>query len=124
MANDAKELQRRKEMQEKREELLKVIEEEGQRCMEKYCEITEKWPDILVLKHPLDIHDELEKQNAKCLEVLRKKDALIAELKQELEDADLQYVEDVKKQNEDIDLLIERMENQVGLFFRYVISFK
>lgn len=111
-------------MQEKREELLKVIEEEGQRCMEKYCEITEKWPDILVLKHPLDIHDELEKQNAKCLEVLRKKDALIAELKQELEDADLQYVEDVKKQNEDIDLLIERMENQVGLFFRYVISFK
>lgn len=124
MANDAKELQRRKEMQEKREELLKVIEEESQRSMEKYHEITEKWPDILASKHPLDIHDELEKQNTKCLEILKQKDALITELKQELDNADLQYAEDVKKQNEDIDLLIERMENQVGLFFCYVISFK
>ncbi|XP_043510116.1 dynein regulatory complex protein 1 isoform X2 [Frieseomelitta varia] len=113
VANDAKELQRRKEMQEKREELLKVIEEEGQKSMEKYHEITEKWPDILASKHPLDIHDELEKQNTKCLEILEQKDALIAELKQELDNADLQYTEDVKKQNEDIDLLIERMENQI-----------
>ncbi|KOX80024.1 hypothetical protein WN51_06436 [Melipona quadrifasciata] len=113
VANDAKELQRRKEMQEKREELLKVIEEEGQRSIEKYHEITRKWPDILASKHPLDIHDELEKQNAKCLEILKQKDALITELKQELDNADLQYTEDVKKQNEDIDLLIERMENQI-----------
>lgn len=113
VANDAKELQRRKEMQEKREELLKVIEEEGQRSIEKYHEITRKWPDILASKHPLDIHDELEKQNAKCLEILKQKDALITELKQELDNADLQYAEDVKKQNEDIDLLIERMENQI-----------
>ncbi|XP_026295650.1 dynein regulatory complex protein 1 isoform X2 [Apis mellifera] len=81
--------------------------------MEKYDEITKKWPDILALKHPLDIHDEIELQNAKGLEILKKKDDFIALLKQELEDADLTFAEDVKKQNEDINLLIERMESQV-----------
>lgn len=84
--------------------------------MEKYDEITKKWPDILALKHPLDIHDEIELQNAKGLEILKKKDDFIALLKQELEDADLTFAEDVKKQNEDINLLIERMESQVSVF--------
>lgn len=84
--------------------------------MEKYEEITKKWPDILALKHPLDIHDEIELQNAKGLEILKKKDEFIAQLKQELENADLMFAEDVKKQNEDINLLIERMESQVSVF--------
>lgn len=101
-------------MREKRERLLEVLEEEDKKCTEKYREITEKWPVILASKHPLDIHEELESQNAKCLEILEKKDELIAELKQELDNADLQYAEDVNKQNEEIDLLIERMENQVS----------
>ncbi|XP_026666774.1 dynein regulatory complex protein 1 [Ceratina calcarata] len=113
VANDAKELQRRKEMQEKREQLLAVLEEEDKKSMEKYREITEKWPSILASNDPIDIHDELQAQNAKCLEILDKKDALIAELKEELQKADVQYSEDVKKQNEDIDILIERMENQI-----------
>ncbi|XP_050578989.1 dynein regulatory complex protein 1 isoform X2 [Bombus affinis] len=115
VANDAKELQRRKEMREKRERLLEVLEEEDKKCTEKYREITEKWPAILASKHPLDIDEELQSQNAKCLEILEKKDALIAELKQELDNADLQYAEDVNKQNEEIDLLIERMENQIRI---------
>lgn len=120
IANDARELQRRKEAQETRDRLLKVLEEEDKECMEKYHEITKKWPDILASKDPLHIHDELEAQNTECLKILENKDVLIAELKEELKNADLKYAEDVKKQNEDIDLLIERMENQVSfsiLFF-------
>ncbi|XP_053988810.1 dynein regulatory complex protein 1 isoform X1 [Hylaeus volcanicus] len=113
VANDARELERRKVMQETRDRLLAALEEEDKKCMEKYLEISQKWPDILACKDPLDIHDELEAQNARCLEILDKKDALIAELKQELENADSMYAEEVKKQNEDIDVLVERMENQV-----------
>ncbi|XP_076232104.1 dynein regulatory complex protein 1 isoform X1 [Calliopsis andreniformis] len=113
IANDARELQRRKEVQETRERLLQILEEEDEKCMEKYQEITEKWPSILASKDPLDIHNRLDAQNAECLEILEKKDALIAELKLALENADLQFAEDMKKQNEDIDLIIERMENQV-----------
>ncbi|XP_076675333.1 dynein regulatory complex protein 1 [Andrena cerasifolii] len=113
IANDARELQRRKEVQETRDRLLKALEEEDKECMEKYHEITRKWPDILASKDPLHIHDELEAQNTECLKILEKKDFLIAELKEELKNADLKYAEEVQKQNEDIDLLIERMENQV-----------
>ncbi|XP_076386517.1 dynein regulatory complex protein 1 isoform X2 [Megachile rotundata] len=113
VATDAKELRRRKEVKETREKVLKILEEEDQNCMEKYNEIAKKWPSILASKDPLEIHDELEAQQAKCREILDKKDALIAQLKEDLEHADLKYEEDVKKQNEDIDLLIERMENQV-----------
>ncbi|XP_015430872.1 PREDICTED: dynein regulatory complex protein 1 [Dufourea novaeangliae] len=113
IANDARELERRKEVQETRKRLLAMLEEEDVKCMEKYREISAKWPDILACKDPLDIHDELEAQNSKCLEILEEKNAVIAELKQELENADIMYTEEVKKQSEDIDLLVERMEAQV-----------
>lgn len=103
-------------MEEKRQKLLEILEEENKVYMEKYDEITKKWPDILALKHPLDIHDEIELQNARGLEILKKKDDFIALLKQELQNADLMFTEDVKKQNEDINLLIERMESQVSVF--------
>lgn len=109
-------MERRKEVEGKRQKLLEILEEENKIYMEKYEEITKKWPDILALKHPLDIHDEIELQNAKGLEILKKKDEFIAQLKQELENADLMFAEDVKKQNEDINLLIERMESQVSVF--------
>ncbi|XP_034182082.1 dynein regulatory complex protein 1 [Osmia lignaria lignaria] len=125
VACDAKELQRRKEMKETRERLLKMLEEEDKNCMQKYREITEKWPSIVASKDPLDIHNELEAQNVKCNEILEKKDALIAQLKQELENADIKYEEDVKNQNADIDLLIERMENQARTMakaYRYELN--
>ncbi|XP_076279610.1 dynein regulatory complex protein 1 isoform X2 [Lasioglossum baleicum] len=113
VANDARELERRKEVRETRNRLLEILEEEDKKYMEKYYEINAKWPEIFECKDPLDIHDELEAQKSKCLAVLEKKDALILELKQELENADDKYAEEVKKQRKDIDLLIERMENQM-----------
>jgi len=119
VANDARELQRRKEAQEIRRTLLKKLEEDEEECMRRYREINEKWSNILASKDPLDIHAEMEAQNARCLEVMEKKDAVIAQLRQELEDADLEFVNDQKHQNEDIDLLINRMDNQV----RYTYAF-
>jgi len=119
VANDARELQRRKEAQEIRRMLLKKLEEDEEECMRRYREINEKWSNILASKDPLDIHAEMEAQNARCMEVMEKKDAVIAQLRQELENADLEFVNDQKHQNEDIDLLINRMDNQV----RYTYDF-
>ncbi|XP_078045047.1 dynein regulatory complex protein 1 [Augochlora pura] len=113
VANDARELERRKEVQETRNRLLEVFEEENKKYVEKFHEISAKWPEIFDCKDPLDIYDELEAQKARCNEVLEKKDALIAELKKELENADEKYADQAKQQNNDIDLLIERMETQV-----------
>ncbi|KAG7209368.1 hypothetical protein KM043_015468 [Ampulex compressa] len=113
VANDARELQRRREEQEIRRMLLTMLEEEDKECMRRYGEINEKWPELISSNDPLDIHSAMAAQNVKCLDILAKKDAVIADLRQELENADLKFVNDQKNQNEDIDLLIERMENQV-----------
>lgn len=113
VANDARELQRRREAQEIRRMLLRKLEEDDEECMKRYREINEKWSDILASKDPLDIYAEMEAQNAKCLEIMERKDAVIAELRQELENADFKFVNDQKSQNEDVDLLINRMDNQV-----------
>lgn len=113
IANDARELQRRSKEQELRKTLLQKLEEEDEECTRRYKEINNKWSSILASKNPLDIHAEMEAQNAKCLEIMARKDAVIAELRQELENADRQFINDQKSQNEDIDLLIERMDKQV-----------
>lgn len=117
VANDARELQRRKEAQEIRRTLLRKLEEDDEECMRRYRVINEKWSNILASKDPLDIHAEMKAQNAKCLEIMERKDAVIAELRQQLENADLKFVNDQKNQNEDIDLLINRMDNQVRYIY-------
>lgn len=114
LANDARELQRRKEEQEIRKALLKRLQEDDEECITKYKEINEKWTNILASNDPLDIHAEMEAQNARCMEIIERKDAVIAELQQELENTDLIFVDDQKAQNEDVDLLIDRMDHQVG----------
>lgn len=114
LANDARELQRRKEEREIRKALLKRLQEDDEECITKYKEINERWTNILASNDPLDIHAEMEAQNARCMEIIKRKDAVIAELQQELENTDLIFVDDQKAQNEDVDLLIDRMDHQVG----------
>lgn len=88
--------------------------------MKRYKRINEKWSTILASKDPLDIHAEMEAQNTKCLEIMERKDAVIAQLRQELENADLKFVNDQKNQNEDIDLLINRLDNQVRFIYFFL----
>ncbi|XP_020291637.1 dynein regulatory complex protein 1 isoform X2 [Pseudomyrmex gracilis] len=114
VANDFRELQRRKEQQEIRQSLLRMLEENDEECMKRYKEINEKWSGILVSKDPLDIHAAMEAQNVKCLEIMAKKDAVIAELQKEIENADLKFVNDQATQNEDIDILIDRIDKQMN----------
>jgi len=120
LANDARELQRRDEEQEIRKMLLKKLEEDDKICMKKYKEINDKWSGIIVSKDPLDIHAEMEAQNARCMEIIARKDAIIAELQVELENADLKFLDDQKIQSEDINLLVDRMDNQVSEIYTFV----
>nr|XP_050863595.1 dynein regulatory complex protein 1 isoform X4 [Vespula vulgaris] len=115
VANDARELERRKKVQETREALLDKLERDNEECMLKFKEIDEKWSDIFSSKDPLDIEEKMMRQNAKCLELLAKKDEIITGLKTELENADVQFTLDLKKQDEDIDVLIERIDRQLNI---------
>ncbi|XP_033227866.1 dynein regulatory complex protein 1 isoform X2 [Belonocnema kinseyi] len=114
IANDARELDRRGKENETRNNLLQMLEENSKQCTERYQEINEKWSSILESKDPLDIHAAMMAQNEKCLKVLAMKDSAISELKKELEEADAKFNLDQKKQTEDIDILIERIDLQVN----------
>ncbi|XP_020710437.2 dynein regulatory complex protein 1 [Athalia rosae] len=114
IANDAREVHRRNEESQVRRKLLAQLEEEAKESMEKYHEINAKWTNILASKDPLDIHCEMKAQNTKCLEILKEKDQLISDLKHVLEDTDLKFATDQQKQNDDINLLMERIDNQIN----------
>ncbi|XP_015112536.1 dynein regulatory complex protein 1 [Diachasma alloeum] len=115
VANDAREVARREDEIATRNTLLEGLEKEAADSLEKYEEINSKWTPILASKDPLDIHGGIQSQTAKCNEVLAQKDIIISELKQELENADLKFENDQKKQNDDINLLIERIEMQITI---------
>ncbi|XP_012279027.1 dynein regulatory complex protein 1 [Orussus abietinus] len=114
VANDAREVQRRKDEAALRKKLLNKLEEVASDCLGKYNVINKKWEEVLGFDDPLNIHHEMQAQNAKCLEVLAEKDAVIDELKKELENADIKFAADQRKQIDNINLLIERIDSQVN----------
>ena len=91
-----------------------MLDENAKECTDRYQEINGKWSSILESKDPLDIHSALVAQNEKCLEILAMKDSAISKLKKELEEADAKFNLDQKKQIEDIDILIDRIDLQVS----------
>ena len=61
---------------------------------------------------PQELHDLLGQQIADYEEMTNEKNRLIKEFESELKVKDDQYIRDLKQQAEDVDLLLERMENQ------------
>lgn len=114
VANDARELERRTKANQIRGDLLRRLEENAEDCRNRYDVINAQWSSILESNDPLDIDAEMEAQKLKCDEVLDKKNAAIAELKEAIKKADEKYFEDQDRQRDDIRLIIERIEHQVG----------
>ncbi|XP_071987938.1 dynein regulatory complex protein 1 [Engystomops pustulosus] len=113
VAADAREMQRRGEEEELRKMRVEKIDNEATTSYQKFEEITKKW----LLGEEKRIAEELwgllNSQQLQCGQLIEDKNGLIGELQQELRRKDDQYVKDLKKQSEDISLLIERMEEQV-----------
>ena len=79
---------------------------------ERFDEIMKKWSEGKDKKIPQEIQELLQQQRAACLAMTDEKDKLINEFQQELKAKDDQYVKHLKKQAEDVDLVLERMEEQ------------
>ena len=60
-----------------------------------------------------DLHDLLMQQKSACDSMIEEKNKLVKEFQEELKAKDDQYVKDLKKQAEEIDLMVERMEDQI-----------
>ncbi|XP_026146662.1 dynein regulatory complex protein 1-like isoform X1 [Carassius auratus] len=114
VAVDARESDRRTELEEACRLRREKLENEAKSSQEKFEEITRKWTDAKMKQTPLDLRDALNSQQQLCEQIVADKNKLISELQQELKASDDRYVKDLKKQAKDIDLIIERMEEQIS----------
>ncbi|TRZ02441.1 hypothetical protein DNTS_034482 [Danionella cerebrum] len=114
VAAEARESNRKTEQEEASHLRKEKLENEANASLEKLEEITHKWTDATNKKTPLELRDGLNSQQQLCEQILAEKNKLISELQQELKVSDDRYVKDLKRQAKDIDLLIERMEEQIS----------
>ncbi|XP_011233313.2 dynein regulatory complex protein 1 isoform X1 [Ailuropoda melanoleuca] len=113
VATDIREIHRRVEEEEIKRQRLEKLESEVKTSQDKFDEITAKWEEGKQKRIPQDLWDMLNTQQVHCAGLIEDKNKLISELQQELKTKDDQYVKDLKKQSDDICLLLERMEEQV-----------
>ncbi|XP_045835999.1 dynein regulatory complex protein 1 isoform X1 [Meles meles] len=113
VATDIRETHRRVEEEEIKRQRLEKLENEVKTSQDKFDEITAKWEEGKQKRIPQDLWEMLNTQQVHCAGLIEDKNKLISELQQELKIKDDQYVKDLKKQSDDICLLLERMEEQV-----------
>ncbi|XP_062857238.1 dynein regulatory complex protein 1 [Trichomycterus rosablanca] len=120
VASDARESKRRAELEEARRLRIDKLETEAKSSLEKCEEIMHKWTVAKAKNIPQDLRDALSGQQQLCGKIIDNKNKLINELQQELKASDDRYVKDLKRQAGDVDLMIERMQEQItGLMKSY-----
>ena len=112
VAVDAREVGRRQEEDEGGKARQEKLEAEKNAGEERFQEIIRKWSQTSKKKVPQELQDLLQQQKEACDEMIQEKEKLITEFQEELKAKDEQYVKHLKMQAEDIDLLVERMEEQ------------
>ncbi|NXW94535.1 DRC1 protein, partial [Alopecoenas beccarii] len=113
VAADLRETQRRAEEAELKLQRLERLEKEAKSGTAKFEEITSKWALATERTIPQELWQLLDQQQQRCTRLLEQKNQLIGDLQQELKNKDEQYVQAIKKQSDDINLLLERMEEQI-----------
>ena len=106
---DARKIDEEKSNKERREKL----EAEVKASMERFEEITKRWDSAHALKVPQKLDDMMTNQRELINSMIAEKEKIIQTFQLELKAKDDQYVKDLKKQAEDIDLIIERMNAQI-----------
>ncbi|NWU59114.1 DRC1 protein, partial [Dromas ardeola] len=118
VAADLRETQRRAEEAELKLQRAEKLDKEATSSTYKFVEITSKWALAKEMKIPQELWQLLNQQQQQCALLLEEKNKLISDLQQELKNKDEQYVEAIKKQSDDIHLLLERMEEQIRLMLK------
>ncbi|XP_053240014.1 dynein regulatory complex protein 1 [Podarcis raffonei] len=113
VAADSRETHRRAEEEELNRQRVEKLENESKANQDKFNEITSKWGATKEKIIPQELWEGLNAQQMLCAQLIEEKNKLISELQQELKSKDDQYVKDLRKQSEDINLLLERMEEQI-----------
>ncbi|KAK5852883.1 hypothetical protein PBY51_006718 [Eleginops maclovinus] len=112
-AADAKESMRRAELEEARRQRLERLEKDSRSSQEIFEEITRGWSLSTQKVIPQELQEALKNQQWLCDALIQDKKKLISDLQQELKVGDDRYVKDLRKQAEELDLMMERMEDQI-----------
>ncbi|GFR65867.1 dynein regulatory complex protein 1-like [Elysia marginata] len=113
VAGDAREAARRTIEEDAKRHRKEKLEQEAKSAAERFDEITKKWESALQKEVPQSLHEMLLQQKRSCDAMNDEKNKLITDFQQDLKAKDDLYVKDLKKMAEDIDLMIERMNEQV-----------
>ncbi|NXT90600.1 DRC1 protein, partial [Anhinga rufa] len=118
VAADLRETQRRAEEAELKLQRVEKLDNEAKSSACKFEEITSKWALAKEMTIPQELWQLLNQQQQQCALLLEEKNKLIGDLQQELKNKDEQYVQAIKKQSDDIYLLLERMEEQIRIMLK------
>eukprot|EP00102_Acyrthosiphon_pisum_P014853 XP_008185138.1 PREDICTED: dynein regulatory complex protein 1 isoform X2 [Acyrthosiphon pisum] len=113
LANDNRENNRRETDKSERDIRLKAVELESEVANAKFMEISCQWPIILKKNDALEIHEHLELQKNRGLDLIEQKNQIIEILKRDLTESDNRFLQEQAAQCEDVRILQERIENQV-----------
>ncbi|XP_053483644.1 dynein regulatory complex protein 1-like [Ictalurus furcatus] len=114
VAVDARESKRREELREANRLRLEKLENESKSSTEKFSKLMNKWTEVKTKVIHQELRDDLRKQQQLCWQIIEDKNKLINELQQELKGRDDRFVKDRKREVEEVDLLIERMQGQIS----------
>ncbi|XP_073978512.1 dynein regulatory complex protein 1-like isoform X2 [Rhodnius prolixus] len=98
---------------ENRATLIKELEKEEKIASIKYEKINKNWEKLKMLNDPLDIHNATNTQRDKCVALLERKDAVIEKLKKIIKTLDHHFLEDLRKQENEVNILIDRIDDQL-----------
>ncbi|XP_047430144.1 dynein regulatory complex protein 1 [Mugil cephalus] len=112
-AADAKVLAQRAELEEARNIRTERLQNDEKASQEKIEEITSGWSVANQKMTVQELQKTLKNQEQLCVALIEDKKRLINDLQQELKVRDDRYVRNLKKNDEEIDLMIERMEEQI-----------
>jgi len=112
VAAQAREFERRKEAQEKKQGRIQKLQDEADQSLEKFEAIRRRWISSQSREIPQDLRDALNDQVKACDNLLSGKNVLLDDLNRELKGSEDEYVKTLKKQYDDLEIVSQRMEEQ------------
>ncbi|KAF5903097.1 dynein regulatory complex protein 1-like, partial [Clarias magur] len=114
VAADARKAKRREELREANRLRSEKLENEAKSSTEKFNKIINKWSEAKTKLIHQELRDDLRKQQQLCWHIIEDKNKLVNELQQELKGRDDHFVKERKREADEVDLLIERMQEQIS----------
>lgn len=112
IVGDSRENERRIQQEVNRQNRRQKLLYEAESSARQNAAVAMKWSALFDKEIPQELLHEIEIQRESCDRIIQSKDRLVHDFRQELKAKDDEYVKALKKQAEDVDVLLERMGRQ------------